>query len=67
MLPRYDNEFSWADSNLAVAQLYEQLTLRHEEQLVLIFVMMPNELAFELCQTLLDFLEPPVGFEPTTC
>jgi hypothetical protein len=45
-----DNEFSGADSNIAVAQPYEQLTLRHEEQLVLIFVMMPNELAFELCQ-----------------
>ncbi len=45
-----DRELALVQPQVAVAQLDEQSPLDDEEQLILVFVPMPDELAFELDQ-----------------
>lgn len=48
--PRNDNKLTCLDSNVAIPKLNQQGAFHDKEQLVFGFVMVPNELAFELDQ-----------------
>jgi hypothetical protein len=47
---RHDDEFSLLDPLVAIAEFHAESPLHNQKQLVFIFVMMENELAFELAE-----------------
>jgi hypothetical protein len=67
--PRHDEEFALFQPNVPVAKLHAKAALDHQEQLVLVIVVVPDELALEFDQLdelavqLASDLRLPVGGE----
>src|SRR5262249_19087665 len=54
---RHDDEFTRADSLLAIAKFHSQRAMHHEKELVLVIVMMPDELALDFCNLYVRIVE----------
>src|SRR5271170_69853 len=58
----YDEELALLQPDLAIPEIHAESPLHHQEQLVLVLVMMPDELALELDQ--LDLLAVELAGDP---
>ena len=46
--PRHDEELAFVELDDPVTKMYRQVAMEDQEELVLLLVMVPDELAFEL-------------------